>query len=76
MRVPGLVQRDVTKGIIHAFQVYSAEHGLRHLAGHRNRAGSGGFAAIQTVAPSFGVELTPVAQIRAGPIQALGSHLG
>ena len=23
-------------------------------------AGSGGFAAIQTVAPSFGVELTPV----------------
>src|SRR5439155_2383537 len=32
-------------------------------------AGSGGFAAIQTVAPSFGVELTPVGVRDAGEIE-------
>ena len=32
-------------------------------------AGSGGFAAIQTVAPSFGVELTPVGVHDAGEIE-------
>jgi putative ABC transport system substrate-binding protein len=32
-------------------------------------AGSGGFAAIQTVAPSFGVELTPIGVRDAGEIE-------
>jgi putative ABC transport system substrate-binding protein len=32
-------------------------------------AGSGGFAAIQTVAPSFGVELTPIGVRQAGEIE-------
>jgi len=32
-------------------------------------AGSGGFAAIQTVAPSLGIELTPVGVRDAGEIE-------
>jgi putative ABC transport system substrate-binding protein len=52
---------------------------LKEIAPHVNRvavlrdpfvpAGSGGFAAIQTVAPSFGVELTPIGVASADEIE-------